>query len=82
MQHVTTKWPKSGPHDGEVHELSGYVVAQLPGAGTFRAGVADSHWSCVDDGEGAGVGGTGDRQSDLRGPEDGIGHEVRTQAAQ
>ncbi len=48
------------------------------GLGAFRTGVADGHRCGIDDGDVSSIGGTGDRQSDLGGPADGVGHEVAT----
>ncbi|CAB0922295.1 hypothetical protein [Corynebacterium sp. HMSC074C11] len=40
------------------------------------AGIAHGHRCGIDDGDGARVGGTGDRQADLGGAADGVGDEV------
>ena len=62
--------------DGQVDETAKDVVAKLPGLCAVRAGVAHGHRGGVDDGDVSGVGGAGDRQSDLSGTADGVGDEV------
>ena len=64
------------PHDGQIHQPTENVVTLGPGPGAFRTGVADRHRCGIDDGDASGVSGTGDRQSDFRGPADGVGDEV------
>src|SRR5699024_8962386 len=64
------------PYDGQVHQPAENVVTLGAGPGAFRTGVADGHRCGIDDGEVSGIGGTGDRQSDLRGTADGVGDKV------
>jgi len=61
----------TGPEPRKVETLGA-------GLGAFRTGVADGHRCGIDDGDVSSIGGTGDRQSDLGGPADGVGHEVAT----
>ena len=64
------------PHDRQVDELTSDVVALDPGHRAVRAGVHHVHRVGVDDGEGAYVGGVGDRQAKFCGAADGVGDEV------
>src|SRR5699024_3167360 len=66
------------PDDRQIHQSPDHVIAFLTWTLAVRTGVVHSNRGGVDDGDASGVGGTGDRQSDLGGPADGIGHEVAT----
>lgn len=67
-----------GPDDGKAHQVADDMIALGAGLGAFRTGVADGHRGGVDDGDGAGIGGTGDGQADFHGKADGVGDEVVT----
>ena len=66
------------PHHGQVDESAEGVIPQLAGVPAVGAGIVHRYWCGVDDGEGAGVSGTGDGQSDFCGAADGIGDEIAT----
>ena len=64
------------PDDGKINEPAQGVIPQLPGVPAVGAGVVHGHRGGVDDGDGAGVGGSGDREADFCGAADGVGDEV------
>gem|GEM_PF-5574147 len=64
------------PDDRQVDESTSDVVPLRPRHRAVRAGIGDCHRGSVDDGECAGVGSTGDRQSEFRSAADGVGDEV------
>ena len=64
------------PDDGKINEPAQGVIPQLPGVPAVRAGVVHGHRGGVDDGDVAGVSGSGDGQADFCGAADGVGDEV------
>ena len=55
------------PHHRKVDEPTQGVIPQLPRVSTVGAGGVHGHWCGVNDGDIAGVSGTGDGQSDFCG---------------
>ena len=66
------------PHDRQVNQSADSVITQFPGLGAVGAVPLDSDRGGVDDGEGSGVGGSGDRQADFCRAADGVCDEVAT----
>ena len=66
------------PHDRQVNQSADSVITQFPGLGAVGAVPLDSNRGGVDDGEGSGVGGSGDRQADFYRAADGVCDEVAT----
>ena len=66
------------PHDRQVNQTADSVITQFPGLGAVGAVPLDSDRGGVDDGEGSGVGGSGDRQADFCRAADGVCDEVAT----